>query len=1358
MATKVGEGYIEITPRLTGFNRELLRNARARLRELEQNVREAAATISVRPKITGITKAWQREIQQELNSKITGLTVDVKVRLENQALKATFNNFTVEAKNAGQKAGNDLSKGFKKYIGDVHRDINSVNVALKSGFKPATDPELQNTVKLLGQEFRELSADIDNFSNKEVRAINVAVNSFKTLHNAMDRETNKAAREFERNFNDVIRSVDRFSEKIRTSPIASPNTKATFLLARALESELKEANKVADSLFPDLNERIAQQGQKGGQGFTNAFMRAFRANFFDNLTDGILRLGTQFVAAAVSAQPLLAALSNLAGGAVALGSVVVDLYGSFLALPAVWAAVAQATTVLSVAFFGVSEALTALANEEQHAAANAAVQARQIEAAQERIADAKDRLARTVESTNASIARAEEAVADASRQAAERIEAAQARVADAHESAARAIASAQKRIEDAQKNLSRAYESAADRIAAAENRHRDSVERVREAQEDLNRAYEDALDRFRDLNIALGNAVLDEEGARLAIERAKERLDETLADPTASDLDRREADLAYRQALQRLAEVQKRQSDLREEVAEANREGVEGSDEVTRARERLKDAQEAEIEAQKAIIQAHKDASEQISDAQERVAEAQAALVEAQLDGARRIQEAEADVARAREQGARDIEEAQKRVAEAHKNAARSIADAQKDVARAIDNLSDVQAKQNEQWFNAQYALSQLSPEAQKFVRYIDDTFIPRLQKVQFSIQDAFFPPIQLALSQSEGLIDLFQVKLTDTAGIFGTLIGRTIEWLNQPETINGLGRILDSNNRLFGLLGEAGLNMGDVFLVLAEEAGPFVEHIGKLAVDFSSWIREIVSSEEGRAELAEFFENVRETVDKFYELMKLVGPALFEVYQMARPYGQDLLDDITDIAKRFNEWVNSTEGKTKIEQFLENGTRFLKEIFLLIEDIAVAFFELGASNDMSGLIKTLREDLLPAVLRLLDAFGGGDGGGGLVWFLKVVAIGVDALSGSFSLLAALVSGIWAIFSGDWSGARDSFADFLDSVRGIALTTFGEALPESFRTSSEAFNESVRGMRENSHRVVTDFDELDRSTRGWADTSSETSHRVVTDFGTLADDVSKSTARYRDDVDGKTKDAKTKAEQNTRQQREAVIAQMRELEAQSKRHMEQYRRTVDDETKNAKDASNRNVGDIVTDASTLLVPFSSVFREAANRAQEAIKNPGASWRDVGVNIIQGLWDGVVNMIPNLLTSIWNLGVDIVNTINRALGNQSPSKKMRAAGINIGEGLSLGIESMVTKVSRSSQRLAKSVTDAFGSPSLEVGVSGPKVTPTVGQSGIAGISGGVRNVNNITVYGAPNIPTEKQIANVLKYQEALYGDD
>lgn len=173
-------------------------------------------------------------------------------------------------------------------------------------------------------------------------------------------------------------------------------------------------------------------------------------------------------------------------------------------------------------------------------------------------------------------------------------------MADAMEDAERAVIRAQRGIRDAERNLVMS--------------HRDA----KRAQEDLTKARKDAADQLDDLNNRLNDAALNEEGAVLAVARAKQRLQETLRDNKASQLDVAEADHAYRSAVDSLNDLRIENSKLAEETAAANEAGVEGAEGVIAAKEGIEEADYQVLKATESLEEAHwalDDALESVADA-----------------------------------------------------------------------------------------------------------------------------------------------------------------------------------------------------------------------------------------------------------------------------------------------------------------------------------------------------------------------------------------------------------------------------------------------------------------------------------------------------------------------------------------------------------------------------------------------------------------------------------------------------------------------------------------------------------------------------------------------------------------------
>ncbi|UIW13269.1 tape measure protein [Arthrobacter phage Crewmate] len=110
----------------------------------------------------------------------------------------------------------------------------------------------------------------------------------------------------------------------------------------------------------------------------------------------------------------------------------------------------------------------------------------------------------------------------------------------------------------------------------------------------------------------------------------------------------------------------------------------------------------------------------------------------------------------------------------------------------------------------------------------------------------------------------------------------------------------------------------------------------------------------------------------------------------------------------------------------------------------------------------------------------------------------------------------------------------------------------------------------------------------------------------------------------------------------------------------------------------------------------------------AIGNAGRALWDVGRNIIQGLIDGIGSMMGAIGRAILSLVPGpIVGVFKNLLGIHSPSRVFRGFGVNIGEGLVLGIQDMHGGVKKAVEKLA----------GIPAGVS--VKAPTVAAGGVTG---------------------------------------
>ncbi|QCX81280.1 Murein DD-endopeptidase MepM [Streptomyces sp. YIM 121038] len=380
------------------------------------------------------------------------------------------------------------------------------------------------------------------------------------------------------------------------------------------------------------------------------------------------------------------------------------------------------------------DAATTASIKGGQAAAQGAARARQLEGAQQSLAAAHRNAARQIQQAEQAVADAKRSAAEANRNAAQQVRQAEQDVAAAVQQAADRQRTAAQQVKDAKQSLANAIQQAADRqqaanerVAQAEQSLADAQRTARQAQQDLTQARRDAAMELEDLANRSADAQLSQRDAALNVQEAEQRLRAVRAKGSkASALEQAQAQLAYDQAVQRLKEQQLATKRIADEKKRADRAGVDGSDRVKNAQERLRQAQRQVREQTAALAKAQQAAARQqrenaleIAAAQAKVADAQRNVARVQKDSADAIAAAQAKVIeaqrnsrRVQEDGARSVGRAQESLAHTHVTAADSIASAERQVASAAEQTAGSMSQAAVAQAKYQDELSKLSPSA----------------------------------------------------------------------------------------------------------------------------------------------------------------------------------------------------------------------------------------------------------------------------------------------------------------------------------------------------------------------------------------------------------------------------------------------------------------------------------------------------------------------------------------------------------------------------------------------------------------------------------------------------------------------
>lgn len=756
---------------------------------------------------------------------------------------------------------------------------------------------------------------------------------------------------------------------------------------------------------------------------------------------------------------------------------------------------ASGVGVLAVAFYGIGDAVKAMAgaqssaaadaekaSERQAAAASAVASAqRQVESAEAGLVNARANAARAAEQGAARIAKAQAAVVDAEQaaarsaeesarrvadaqdvledarraaaesaeDAARRVAEAQERVVDAEEAAARAAESASRRIADAGRRLADAQQASADvseraarRVADAEESLADAQRRSLDVQQSLNDARREASERLEDLASRSANGALRERQAVLDLADAESELADARANPEATAEDLARTQLAYDMAVQRLSDLRRENQRLAVDYAEAARAGVEGSDEVRDAQDRIAEAQRRVEEAQESVAEATRRAEREQVDAQRRVADATQAVVDAQVnlqrvqvDGAERVADAQ--------QGVTDALRAQQQAAV---QSAERIADAQQGVTDATRAQAQARIDAAERVRDAEQGVAEAvaaSADAQRQSAASVAGAQRSLLGAQAALTDASRETGDVGSAAMRKLEESLAV-LSPAGVAFATfLYGLRDEWKQVqaaaqggllPGVQAGIEALLPFLPQVTGFVGGLAETMGDLFASAGRAlTSPFWR-------DFFSWV---ASTAGPNIEL--FAGIIGDLAQGFAGLLKAFDP-------LARDFGEGL----ANMADGFARWASSLGENDTFQAFLGYLREVGPRVASALGDILTAVVQLLVAMAPFG---PLVLEVVAAFARLISAIPPG-----VLQFL-VTTLGAVVLA--FKVLGpvvAFVSGIMAAMSAGVPvlGAVIAALGGPVTLAIVAIIALGAALvaawhhSETFRTVVTTAWEAVR--------------------------------------------------------------------------------------------------------------------------------------------------------------------------------------------------------------------------------------------------------------------------------------------------------------
>ena len=549
------------------------------------------------------------------------------------------------------------------------------------------------------------------------------------------------------------------------------------------------------------------------------------------------------------------------------------------------------------------------------------------------------------------------------------------RIADAREALIELNRLAIREIEGLNREVAQnSAETAAIEVESA-NRIVEAKNEVLQAQLDLNDAYVQGAEEIQQLNFAAEDAVIGEKRAALELEKARDTL-LRVQDLPPNSRARKEAELAFAQADLNYRKAADSNKDISKEQDRLAKEGVDGTSVVINAKNKLakavNDQAKAEVDAQNAI-----------NDSRNKGIELQRQLAENAEDHTLKQYKAIQAIKRAEE----DLERAKRTGNAAGAGAANAY----------------------------QQALDDLSPPAQKFVKFMVDKFIPSIKTLRDAAAKEFFPKLINAMTKiKDDLFPALVPMLEKTGGILGTVSEQIIGAFTSQEAIGNIKKIWSTNDKVIADFGIAGSNAINAVLDIFVAAGPIIEKFSGWIVGLSKKFSSMINAETASGGLTTFFKEAGDLAagfkDVFSNTFSGIGTIIRDLMKPGSG-GWMLLDFFKQASKNFKDFTNNNTDR--IREFFQNTAENSIEILTAVGKFVKEFLKLGENKSIGDMAKTLG-DLAPQVGDIAQKFG--DAGPSMTNFITKLVELVDLTT--------------------QSGAIQTFFNTLSSVADVLIGFF----------------------------------------------------------------------------------------------------------------------------------------------------------------------------------------------------------------------------------------------------------------------------------------------------------------------------------
>lgn len=604
-------------------------------------------------------------------------------------------------------------------------------------------------------------------------------------------------------------------------------------------------------------------------------------------------------------------------------------------------------------------------------------------------------------------------------------------------------------------------------------------------------------------------------------------------------------------------------------------------------------------------------------------------------------------------------------------------------------------------------AIKDLAPEAQKFMRTMRQ-LKPAFDDLRMDVQNRLF------LGLSDVLKDLAGKYLPVAERLFVTIAGsinnaaRNLgDFLGQAETVGQVTNVVDNIRLAFNNLVPAVVPFTQAMLTIVDVGSTFLPRLSASLTDAAERFSDFIDRAAGTGQLEAFIQRAIDTITQLGRILANVFATVGNVMDASAASGMGLLDNLERITRAARDFSGSFAGQAMISGFFAELKRVIDAVWPSVRTLVQVFV-----RDFVPILADIASTVGPVLRPLFEAFGR---------LLQALRPLLQALADAFATVLAAMEPVFDALAEALEGAMPAlqpviqdiaeafvsliesmiplipvFFDLLEAILPI-LPPFIQMVADLMPSFIDLINAAMPLIQALANAfvvtipVITDIaavilNVLIPAFRFIIDILAGVINAVVT-FGQGFWSVVSSVFTT---VSNLIRTVWTGISTFFSQILPTILGKIRDWITNVLRGIGQWGIDLFNKGKDAMRRFASAIGDGIGN----VVKW---FKDLPGKVFSAIGDFVGKLVQLGKDLISGLIDGIKSMVQRVIDSVTGLVTDALDAAKALLGIKSPSKVFRELGINVGQGLILGLNKITPQVADAAAEMVSFATDALATP-------------------------------------------------------------